>query len=139
MSDERREAQPPTLVGIEPDELAADIRMQRAVHRDKVILDAGLERQPGQKFAGIVTEPPPRPGNRPSGGVAEPLGGDLPGDGSIVIAGDTQRVELPKQRDTLLGVRVVSDDVPETYDAIHGAPGNVLQGRSERLEVGMDI
>ncbi len=42
MRDECFEAKPPVLIIVKPDHLAAGIRMQRAVHCDKVILDAGL-------------------------------------------------------------------------------------------------
>src|SRR6266511_953353 len=114
MRDERFEAQSASLVVVEPDQLAADLRVQRAVHGDEESLDAGLQRQPRQEMEGIGTESCPRPRNRPSSSVAESFGRDLPSDSSIVIAGDTERVEFPKQRNAFVRARVVANDVPET-------------------------
>ena len=91
--DEGLEARPSELLGFEPDHVATGLRMQRAVHRDQVMLDAGRERQRGQISAGLGVEAHLRPPDGARGGVAEPVGRDLSGHGAIMVAGDAQRVE----------------------------------------------
>jgi hypothetical protein len=109
--------------------------MQGAVDHDEVVVDAHLQRQPGKKLDRVRAELSARPGNGPSGGMGESFRRDLTCDGPIVIARDTQDIELTKQRYAFFGVGVVSDDVPQANDAVHRLRGNLLQGRLQRFQV----
>src|SRR5260221_945139 len=139
MRHERPEAQPPAFVIVERDELATGLRMQRTVHQHKLTVDAGLQWQPAQKSDRIGGEPRTCPGDRPCGNLAKPVGGNLTGYGSIVIAGDTQRIEFSQQRNTFARVCIVADDVAETYDAIDTLHRNPVQAGLQCFQVGMNI
>ncbi len=97
MRGERLKTQPTLLVGVEPDEFTVSMRVQRIVHRNKLLTEANAERETGQKLAAVCAQSSARPSDRPRTHVAKAVRRDLAADGSIVVTGYTECVGPPKE------------------------------------------
>src|SRR5579863_121512 len=115
---QRLEAEAAAFVIVEPDALAAGLRMERAMHGDELARDFGFERKAGEERELVLAQPLARPGRRPCRGIAESLGRDLPADRAVVVAGDAQAIGAADQRNAFAGIGVVADNVAEADDAI---------------------
>ncbi len=119
----------PALIAVEPHSGAIGLRVQRAMHRNQLPADRGLERQTGKKIQVVSSEATLRPGHRTGRGAAESFGRNPPADRKIVIAGDAKRIMPPNGGDALGRLGVVSDNVTETDDAIDAGKRNVIKHR----------
>jgi hypothetical protein len=139
MRDQRGHAKRASRVGVEPHRLAADIRVQRAMHGEEFVVDIGLEWQVGEERDIVVAQMLARPFDAARRRRAECFGGELSGYRAVVIAGDAQGAGGAQERDAFARPRVVADDIAEADNAIDFVRGNVVERGLQRLDIGVNL
>jgi hypothetical protein len=134
-----RKRLPAAVVGIETHELAAVVRVQRPMHRHQMRSDVRLERQCAHELQQVRPQLLLRPGDGARCGARKRVQPDLAGNGAVVISGHPNRVGGPQQADAFGRAGVEADHVAETHDAVDILPGDGLQRRYKRFDVGVDV